>query len=149
VGPVPVSYQSLGVGVTTAQVGGTTTSTLGLYKDNGSGGLPNLVGGPLYSGTVTLTATGNQFSALTMTNLLGRYWMAFLYFESVAATTKPSHNMITNSSPAMWLASSITIGTSSRALQVTATAQTALPTTQVAITPVGGSQAAVIAARAA
>jgi hypothetical protein len=145
-GPNFKSYDTLLCNNTVAQVAGTTVTTLALYADNGTGGLPNLVGGPLFSGTTTLTATGNHSVSLAMNNLRGRYWMAFLYTASVAPTTAATMTVVGNASPALYLDSGVAIGTSGRALQ--ATGQAAMPTTQIALTTAGGSSAPVLAARA-
>lgn len=133
VGPEEQSYTALGVAVTTAQVAGTTTTTLGAYRDDGSGGRPNLVGGPVVSAAVTLTATGNRPGAVTWNPQPGRWWLAFLYVASVAPTTAPQVSGIANAAPVLWVPSAGAIGGSVRGL--TATGLTVLPTTQVALTP--------------
>ncbi len=147
VGPAPKAYDRLGVNVGTAQVGGSTTFTLGLYPDDGSGGAPNTAAGPLVSGPVPLTAGG--LAALTISGTLqpARYWMASLYVSTTAPTTAPLVAVISNASPGLWIPPTLSIGSLSRALVLTS--QTALPTT--ASSPVGGSSSniPVVAARAA
>lgn len=148
VGPVAKSYSNLGVGVTTAQVAGTTTTTLGVYRDDGSGGQPLLAGGPLVSTTIVLTATGNAKGAVTWAPAPSRYWLAFLYVATVAPTTSAQVTAVTNSSPSLWLTSTLTLGTTlGRALQVTGL--TALPTTAQTFATTTGSTAPAVYAQAA
>lgn len=147
VGPLPTGYDRLGVNVSTAQVGGATTFTLGLYPDDGTGGAPNTAGGPLVSGAVPLTATGLAALAISGVRQPGRYWMASLYVVTTTPTTVPLVAVVSNASPGLWIPPTLSIGSLSRALVLTG--QTALPT--AASSPVGGSSSniPVVAARAA
>jgi len=145
VGPASKQFNALGVGVTTAQVAGTTTTTLAVYPDNGTGGLPNLVGGPTATGTVVLTTAGNASATIASTLAAGRYWAAFLYVASAAPTTAPQVNAIATG-PSLWIPSTTTIGTTSRGL--TAAGLSAMPTTQIALSPTGSTVVAVVGIRA-
>lgn len=144
VGPMPDAFSALGVGVTTAQVSGTTTTTLAVYPDDGTGGQPRTVGGPIVSGTVTLTATGNRSAAVAWNPDAGRYWLAFLYVATAAPTTAPLVQAITNGT-SLW---QTTIGGNpTRGLSVAA--QTAMPTGAVTLTPVIAGTTPIVAALAA
>lgn len=83
------SYDALVAAVvTTAQVGGTTTTTLALYADKN--GQPDVVAGPVASQTVVLTSTGNRIGVLGSPYVATatRYWVGALYVESVAPSPR-------------------------------------------------------------
>lgn len=123
IGPSGMTVQAIGCSVNGAQSGGTTTTTLGLYGDDGSN-RPNL-SNLIFSGTVTLTATGNRTAAITPTFLpYGRYWSAFLYVVSSAPTTAATCFGINNNAPLMYTAN---IAGIVRGLQITG--QSSLPST--------------------
>ncbi len=147
-GSVGKSYNAIGVGVTTAQAGGTTPIYVGIYPDNGTGGMPNLVGGPtVQDSTLTLTATGNRYSgAMAMNNLAGWWWMAWLYVATAAPTTVAVLNTVATVT-AGWANLATTIGTVSRGL-VSGSGLTALPTTQIALLPHASTTFPVLAIRA-
>ncbi len=84
----PLTIQALGCSVNTALVGGTVVATIGLYPDDGSGGLPDCTR-LLVSGAVSLTSTGKKTVASSLTLPAGKYWGAFFYSASVAPTTAP------------------------------------------------------------
>jgi hypothetical protein len=126
-----MSYDRIGVGTTVAQSGGTTSCILGIYPSLTDLSGPDCSAGPIVSGTVTLTAAaGNQLATIAWSPTVpGLYWLACLYRETVAPTTRATINMITNSSPAWALPSGSTIGQTPNRY-IIATAQTALPTSQ-------------------
>lgn len=138
------ALQSLGCNVTTAQVGGTTTTTLGLYGDDGSGGAPNFAGGLLASGTVVLTTTGVKTAAITYTPTPGRYWSAFLWVASVAPGTVPILTCATNAT-SLWCPNA-NFPTVIRCF--TLTGLSALPTTAQTLAGNGGSTGVIVGARA-
>jgi hypothetical protein len=147
VGPNPQTMKGIGVNVTTAYVAGTAviTVTLGLYKDDITGGKPDL---PqlLYSGTIDASATGIKLASFPSDLILnpGRYWLAFLYVASVAPTTAPSFTCVTAALP-LPLPGGTAPGTLARAYTF---AGTALPTTVQTLGVHGGSVCPVVALRA-
>lgn len=150
VGPAATAYAALGVGVSaTVQVAGTTTTTLAVYPDDGTGARPQCAGGPIASGTVTLTAANNRTVAISTTLQPGRYWLAFLYVESVAPTTKAQVYMITNAVTGPIASSSVIGNIVGRGWLITGA--TVMPTTDVrsSMTSIGGTQAPIVALQAA
>lgn len=128
IGPNSMTLQSIAVNVNTALVGGTTTTTLALYSDDGTGGFPLLTsGGLLQSGTVVLTSVGKATLSSSLVLTRGRYWGAFLYNETSAPSTAAILATYSNAAPALWLPNGFTLGSASRAL--TLTGQTSMPTT--------------------
>lgn len=119
------TYTSLAVGVSVAQIGGTTTTTLALYTD--SDGTPLLTGGPVASCTPTLTSTGNRGAAITFTATQQRYWAAWLYTESVAPSTRATVYAYASGQAI----STATIGSVPRGRYTTGLA--AMPTTQIGL----------------
>lgn len=142
VGPNAGAYNALGVNVTTAQVGGTTTTSLAIYPDDGSGGRPNLAAGPITAATATLTALANRAAAVTWNPAPGRYWLAFLYVQTAAPSPLPQLSFI--NSGLAWMPQS-TLGTPG--LGYTVSGQSALPVT--AQTLVIATTVPLIGARAA
>lgn len=147
VGPTAKAFTALAVAVSSAQVGGSTTTTLGLYPDNGSGGLPNLVGGPIVSGTIPMTPVGNATftPASPFTLAAGRYWMAFLYVVTTAPTTVSTVRVFSTGT-SIWISSASTIG-AAITFGLSSIGQTVLPTTQITLSPNAGPP--VVAAKAA
>lgn len=152
VGPASKSFNGIGVGVSVAQVAGTTVTRVGIYNDDGSGGYPKLTGGPLQEGSIVLTtAPSNPIYAPASPFVLapGRYWLAFQYSQSVAPTTMPQV-MTINSATTMWQVPGSLIGsTTNRGMTASQTGPlTTLPT--VALSGLGPSatQCAVVALRA-
>ncbi len=97
IGPAGLTLQSIGVNVTTARVGGTVVEKLGLYSDNGSGGAPLVTsGGLLASGSINLSTLGVKTVSTSLTLTEGRYWLAFIYYASVAPSTAPQTTCCTN-----------------------------------------------------
>lgn len=137
IGPASMTISALGISLTTIQVGGTAVTSLGLYKDDGSGGYPDMTNatGKIGSGAVTMTGgTVPTIRTLSLSATLtpGRYWTAFLYYASVAPTTAPQ---LCRASAAgnLWEAASATQWAHRRGLTIAS--QTALPTTQVTLVP--------------
>lgn len=82
------SFDRIGVSVQTAAVAGTTPALrLGIYKDDGTFSGPGAL--VVDCGTVTITATGTQFSTtnLPVTLQPGLYWLAAQYTDGGAPTT--------------------------------------------------------------
>ncbi len=104
VGPRGLSAAALVVSCSAAEVGGTTSTVLGVYPDDGSGGLPDCSNGPLVSGQVTLTATGVRSVTVSKTLPPGRYWAACGYFATAAPGTLPkvTCNNQSSSSVTLW-----------------------------------------------
>lgn len=146
IGPLAKTYDRLAVSVVTAQAGGATTFTLGLYPDDGTGGAPNTAAGPLTSGSVPLTAIG--YAMLTIAGLRqpGRYWLASLYVVTTAPTTTASVVCVSNVAPTLWFPSTAVIGGIVRGLGLTSQV---LPTTASSPVGTGSGNIPVIAARAA
>lgn len=144
------SYNGLGINVATAQVAGTVTTTLGLYKDSGTGAMPLTLGGPIVSGTVVLTATGNAAASFTATTIpTGMYWASFIYVASVAPTTAPVIKCLTNTTYAIPMPNATDLTTRVRGWA--RTGLTGLPTdagTTANMSVVGATDIPVIALRA-
>ncbi len=104
VGPRGLSAAALVVSCSAAEVGGTTSTVLGVYPDDGSGGLPDCSNGPLVSGQVTLNATGVRSVAVSETLPPGRYWAACGYFVTAPPGTLPkvTCNNQSSSSVTLW-----------------------------------------------
>lgn len=84
----PLTVRALGISVTAAQSGGTTTLSVGVYRDDGTLGNPLLPPGPVASGAVAaLTSIGNRTVAVSTTLSPGRWWLASLYVVTSAPTT--------------------------------------------------------------
>jgi hypothetical protein len=152
VGPVTKTYSNIGVGVGTAQVGGTTTTTVGVYPDDGTGAYPFTLRGPTFSGTLTLTATGNRTASLSSLALApGRYWLAFIYVASVAPSTVPTVNTL-NNAVNMPISTGLTIGSATSRGWFVAS-QTVIPAAgtdiRASLGSASGSQAVVVALQAA
>lgn len=108
------TYDALAINVSTAQVGGTVTCKLALYKDDGSGSWPDTTN-IIVSSTIVLTATGNATGTFTSTALTaGLYWAACFYNVSVSPTTAPQVRCLTNTSWALGLPNSIDATTRAR-----------------------------------
>lgn len=147
IGPLPMTIDALGISVTTALVAGTTTTSVGLYKDDGSGGYPDTTsGGRIGSGTLTLTSTGIKTVTVSATLAPGRYWTGFLYVQTVAPTTAA---VVSRASAAgnLWQLGSATSWTHARGLVLTS--QTVLPTTQVSALAPNVNQSVLVGIRRA
>ncbi len=120
-----LSVNAIGCYCSTAAVAGTYTVTLGVYADNGSGSGPDL-SNLIASGTITPTSTGNKWATITTQTFNGRYWLAFLYYQTVAPSTVPqffcANNTVNNT---VGVNSGNNIGAAVRGLALTG--QTALP----------------------
>lgn len=137
VGPLPFIMQSIRINVVTAQAGGAANTTLGLYRDNGTGGMPLLTAaGLVTSGVVSVTVTGNQDLTAAFTLGPGRYWGAYLYSVTTAPTTAAVVASI-NSCVSLWLPNANALGTAVRGLIVNGL--TALPTASQAPGVTGGN----------
>lgn len=149
VGPGSLVVKGLGVNVSTAAVLGPATIvvTLGIYKDTGSGGLPDLTQ-LLGSGTVDPTTTGIKYvafgSPITLTP--GRYWAAVLYVATGTPTTAPVFTTLNSVVSTMPLAAATAPGQSARAHSITG--MSALPTTSQTLVPHTSSAAPIVAIRA-
>lgn len=108
------TYDALAINVSTAQVGGTVTCKLALYKDDGSGSWPDTTT-IIVSGTVVLTATGNAVATFTSTALsTGLYWAACYYSASSAPTTAPQARCLANTSWSLGLPNALDLTTRAR-----------------------------------
>jgi hypothetical protein len=147
VGPSETDWDRIGIGVGTAEVGGTTqVHRLGLYPDDGTGGMPDLTK-QLLSVTVTPTSTGAVVATISETLMPGRYWAAYLYVAGGSGpSTTAQVQTINNASPGLWL-SAPGAATSSRGLK--ATGQSALPTTQIALSTSGSADIVAVSLRRA
>lgn len=86
VGPKTTAFDRIGINVIRAAVAGSAPAVrLGIYKDDGSGGVPGAL--LLDAGTVTITATGTQVITISQTLVPGRYWLGFLYTHTTVPTT--------------------------------------------------------------
>lgn len=147
VGPAVRTFTTIGCAVGVAQVAGTTTTTLALYADDGTGGAPNLTPGAISgtSGTINPSTTGNKTvvwgSALPLQP--GRYWGACLYVVGTTPTTATQLICTTGSSGSMNLNAN-QIGTVWRGWSISGLS--ALPTSGT-LTQIGGSTAVVVAIR--
>lgn len=93
--PVARSFDRIAVNVQTASAGGTAPAMrLGIYADDGTFSKPGAL--VLDCGTVTITATGIQFTAtgLPLTLPPGLYWLAAQYTHTVVPTTPPQFNCV-------------------------------------------------------
>ena len=129
VGPQDLPLQALGVNCTTAYAGTSATLTLGIYKDDGTGGMPLLTSaGLVVSGaTGALTTTGTKQYTFTATLTPGRYWLASL-LVATGQTTAAQFQCVSTSTN-LWLPGTATLGGLSKALAVAS--QTVLPTSAV------------------
>lgn len=87
------TYDSLALNTSVAEVGGSTTHTLALYRTDPLTGFPDTAsGGLMFSGTVSLiTSTGTKTTTSVPTVLkAGRYWTCHLYVAATAPTTAAS-----------------------------------------------------------
>lgn len=124
VGPNATSFDQLLISVSTAIVGGTYVCKAAAYPDDGSYAAPLLSGGPLVSGDLDLSATSVRTATVAWNSVpVGRYWLAFFYYASVAPTTNPQPFCV---SSGLALPSSSSPGSTCRALILTGL--TALPT---------------------
>lgn len=149
VGPKSLTLQSLGCSVSTAQVGGTAVTQLGLYADDGSGGLPDF-SKQLAVGTITPTSTGKKPAAVSLTLPPGRYWAAHLYVATVAPSTAPQFSSLSSASAGqgMWT-SDANFLLSGLARGVFLAGLSALPTTAQSGADTQATLAVVVALRAA
>lgn len=99
------TYNTIKTSVTTAAVGGTITCTYAVYKDDGTGTLPNLSTGLLTNqGPSTVTSVGMKTPSIGTTVLTaGRYWLSCFYYTSVAPTTSPVWDTMGGSGPVAFL----------------------------------------------
>lgn len=130
------TYDQLAINVAVAQVAGTTTTYLGLYKTDPATGLPDTTPtGLVMSGTVTTTATGTRTTASAPVALpAGRYWTCHLYVQTAAPTTQATvqsnNNSVGQPPNSAWRTPGNWRGW-------TRTAQTALPNTATTTANVG------------
>jgi hypothetical protein len=95
IGPGGMTPQSIGVALTTLQVGGTGTLVkIANYADRGDGGGPLLTtAGLLTQVTIDCTATGGavgtRLAAYTTGLKTGRYWLCAFYYQGSAAPSTP------------------------------------------------------------
>lgn len=134
IGPQSMTIQAIGCSVITAQVSGTVVNSLGLYRDDGSGGYPDMTNatGKIGSGTFSATSTGIKSVSISTTLIPGRYWVGMLYYASSTPSTVPQFNRA-SAAGNIWIAESSTSWAHMRGLRITG--QTALPTTQVTLDP--------------
>lgn len=146
IGSQPLSIQSMGVNVVTARVGGTVVEKVGIYHDDGTGGHPLLSAGAFINGTLAaMTSTGSKVTTVSGVLQPGRYWVAMLYVETVAASTHPALTGISNQSRPIPLSNGIAIGTDVRGWAMTG--QTTFPTSGT-LSVVGDNTTVVVAIRA-
>ena len=124
------NYDQLAVVLAVAQVSGTVTTKVGLYKDAGNGSHPLTSGGPVVSGTVAaLTGTLNQNRVTSFTSTYmdaGMYWVACVYLVSSAPSTAPQVKCVTNNTWSLPVANTLDATTVIRGLYLSS--QTDLPT---------------------
>lgn len=116
VGPRAKTFTDMGVQCTTAAVGGTGVGyRMGIYYDDGSGGLPGALLVDL--GQVALSATGIR--SITLGSLVlepGRYWLAGCYQYTTAPSTAAQVGNNGNVGASLWGAAFLT---NYRAVQAT------------------------------
>lgn len=142
------TYDRLAIQTTIAQSAGTTVMSLGVYPSLADMSGPDCSAGPTVSGTVALTATAGVLAAtVAWAPKAGLYWLASVYVETVAPTTRATTFLISNSSVG-WTAAGVSPGTApARALQTSGA--TGLPTSQPTIAPVNNTSAIILNARRA
>ena len=140
IGPKPLKTNRLGLTVVAAQAGGVTQCVIGLYRDNGTGGYPDIPAGPLASGPLILTAVGNTWTDFTeITIPRGRAWLSVFYLATTAPTTIPTTYYMGTTGQQLWTPPNLLIGgQTSRGLIKTGLA--AVPTTDPVLSISGGNQ---------
>lgn len=124
-----LTYDQLAIGTSIAQSGGTTTCSLGVYSSLADLSGPNCVPGPIVSGNVTLTtAAGTLTTSVSWSPAVGMYWLAVLYRETVAPTTRATIYCVSASLAWVNPTNVATVVGSVHSRFIAATGQTALPT---------------------
>lgn len=140
-------YAAHVVGVTVQQVtgSGVTYVRTGVYGSR-TDGFPDLTNLLASSTDMVLFSGSNKSGTIDVTLSPGRYWNAFLWVATVAPTTVPQ---VFGINPGLILphAAATQVGTAVRGYS--ATGQTALPTTQITLSPEGGNTAVAVYAQAA
>lgn len=128
VGPQGWTTDQAQIAVTGAITGGATVAvTVGLYGDDGTG-WPDVVTGPLVTGTFSTFTTGNKTAAWgsSLALLPGYYWIAVLYTFGTVPTIAPIFSTYTNTSWALPQATGLGF-TQTRGYKTVATNLTVLP----------------------
>jgi hypothetical protein len=152
VGPGGLTPQSIGVGLTTLQVGGTGTLVkIANYADRGDGGSPLLTAaGLLIQATIDCTSTGGavgtRLAAYTTGLKMGRYWLCAFYYQGSAAPSTPPQFTCATATDSLWAPSTAPF-TVTRYLVVTGL--TDLPTASQTLSGSSGAAGPIVSIRRA